>query len=44
MSLRTLTAAFLAVNLALLLPPVTSAQRPRQAAPHACQRPHISDS
>ena len=28
MTLRTLTAAFLAVNLALLLPPVTSAQRP----------------
>ena len=28
MTLRTLTATFLAVNFALLLPPVTSAQRP----------------
>jgi dipeptidyl-peptidase 4 len=33
MPLRTLTAAFLAVNLALLLPPVTAAQRAARPAP-----------
>ncbi len=34
MTVRTLTAAFLAVNLAVLLPPVTLAQ-PQAAAPQA---------
>ena len=38
MPVRTLTVAFLAVNLALLLPPVTTAQR---AAPTKQQRPSV---
>jgi hypothetical protein len=39
MTPRTLTAVFLAVNLALLLPPVTSAQRPARGSQAAAPVP-----